>query len=195
MSKKIVSLRGTSGSGKSTVAFKMFEKFPREEIIGGDGKVKGYIVNASEAGLQHPIYVLGKYTTQCGGCDQIPTQQEAADRAVHYHQSGHVLMEGLLASAAGPKGAVTATIQETGEAIYAIMDTPLDVCLDRVRARRAARGDERPFNEKNTRDKWTQTRSTASALYNLGYDVRPIDHTKAFEDVMNIFLEAERESV
>lgn len=193
MSKKIVSLRGTSGSGKSTVVFTFLKKYPNSELIGNDNKIKGYRIDVPE--LKNPIYVLGKYTTVCGGCDQINRQQEAADRAVHYHQSGHVLMEGLLASAAGPKGAVTATIQETGEAIYAIMDTPLDVCLDRVRARRAARGDERPFNEKNTRDKWAQTRSTASALYNLGYDVRPIDHTRAFEDVMNIFLEAERESV
>ena len=193
MSKKIVSLRGTSGSGKSTVAFTMFDKFPREEIVGGDGKVKGYIVDASSAGIKYPIYVLGKYTTQCGGCDQIPTQQEAADRAVHYHQSGHVLMEGLLASAAGPAGAVTKTIQETGDAVFAIMDTPMEVCLERVQARRTARGDERPFNPKNTKDKWTQTRSTASALFKLGYDVRPIDHTQAFEDVMEIFRSAERE--
>ncbi len=193
MSKKIVSLRGTSGSGKSTVAFTMFDKFPREEIVGGDGKVKGYIVDASSAGIKHPIYVLGKYTTQCGGCDQIPTQQEAADRAVHYHQSGHVLMEGLLASAAGPAGAVTKTIQETGEAVFAILDTPIDLCLERVRARRLAKGNEKPLNEKNTRDKWTQTMSTAKALHQLGYDVRPIDHTNAFEDVMEIFRSAERD--
>lgn len=191
MSKKIVSLRGTSGSGKSTVAFKMFEAFSRDEILDSTGKVQGYRVDASKAGLKYPIYVLGKYTTQCGGCDQIPTQQEAADRAIHYHQTGHVLMEGLLASAAGPAGAVTKTIQETGGAVFAIMDTPVDVCLDRVRARRAARGDERPFNEKNTRDKWTQTMSTAKALHKLGYDVRAIDHTQAFEDVLAIFKEAE----
>ena len=193
MSKKIVSLRGTSGSGKSTVAFTMFDKFPREEIVGGDGKVKGYIVDASSAGIKYPIYVLGKYTTQCGGCDQIPTQQEAADRAVHYHQSGHVLAEGLLASAAGPKGAFTDAIYQTGAAIFAILDTPLQVCLDRVRARRAAKGNNKPFNEKNTRDKWTQVHSTAKALHTLGYDVRPIDHTQAFEDVMEIFRSAERE--
>ena len=192
MSKKIVSLRGTSGSGKSTVAFKIFEKYPRQEIVGADGKIQGYKVDARPE-VKHPIYILGKYTTACGGCDQIPTQQEAADRAVHYHRDGHVLMEGLLASAAGPAGAVTMTIQDTGEAVFAILDTPVDLCIERVKARRLARGDERPLNEKNTRDKWQQTRSTASALFKLGYDVRPIDHTKAFEDVMDIFVGAERD--
>jgi predicted kinase len=195
MKHKIVSLRGTSGSGKSTVAFTLFKNFPREDIVDDQGKIKGYVVDASSGGIQAPIYVLGKYTTQCGGCDQIPTQQEAADRAVHYHQAGHVLMEGLLASAAGPVGAVTATIQQTGEAVFAILDTPVDVCIERVKARRAARGDEREFNPKNTKDKWTQTMSTAKALHMLGYDVRGIDHNNAYEEVMNIFREAERESV
>jgi len=191
MSKKIVSLRGTSGSGKSTVAFTLFNKYPRQEIVNNEGKIQGYKVDASPE-VKQPIYVLGKYTTACGGCDQIPTQQEAADRAVHYHQDGHVLMEGLLASAAGPAGAVTMTIQATGEAVFAILNTPVDLCIERVKARRLARGDERPLNEKNTRDKWTQTRSTASALFKLGYDVRPIDHTKAFDDVLAIFQEAEQ---
>jgi len=192
MKHKIVSLRGTSGSGKSTVAFTLLKNHPYEEIIGGDNKVKGYIINASASGVKSPITLIGPYKTVCGGCDGVPTQQEAADRAVHYHQKGHVLMEVLLASAAGPKGAVTATIHETGEAVFAIMDTPVDVCIERVKARRLARGDEREFNPKNTKDKWTQTRSTASALFKLDYDVRSIDHTNAYEEVMNIFREAER---
>ena len=195
MSKKIVSLRGTSGSGKSTVAFTLLKNNPYEEIIGSDNKIKGYKIDASALGIKYPITLIGPYKTICGGTDAIPTQQEAADRAVHYYQSGHVLMEGLLASAAGPAGAVTKTIQETGEAVFAIMDTPVELCLERVQARRAARGDERPFNPKNTKDKWTQTMSTAKALHALGYDVRAIDHTNAYEEVMNIFLEAERESV
>lgn len=195
MKHKIVSLRGTSGSGKSTVAFTLLKNHPYEEIIGGDNKVKGYIIDASASGVKSPITLIGPYKTVCGGCDGVPTQQEAADRAVHYHQKGHVLMEGLLASAAGPKGAVTATIHETGEAVFAIMDTPVDVCIERVKARRLARGDEREFNPKNTKDKHTQTMSTAKSLHSLGYDVRAIDHTNAYEEVMNIFREAERESV
>jgi len=192
MKHKIVSLRGTSGSGKSTVAFTLLKNHPYEEIIGVDNKVKGCIIDASASGVKATITLIGPYKTVCGGCDGVPTQQEAADRAVHYHQKGHVLMEGLLASAAGPKGAVTATIHETGDAVFAIMDTPVDVCIERVKARRAARGDEREFNPKNTKDKWVQTMSTAKALHTLGYDVRAIDHNNAYEEVMNIFREAER---
>jgi hypothetical protein len=183
----IINIRGTSGSGKSTIAFTLLDKFPFEKIKDKNDKIMGYKV---EAGLSKPIYIVGKYETKCGGCDTIPTQQEAADRAVYFHElGGHVLMEGLLQSAAGPKGAVTATISATNVACFVILDTPVEVCLDRVRARRLARGDERPLNEKNTRDKWDQTMSTAKTMKKLGYDVRSIDHTRAFEDVMNILRE------
>lgn len=184
----IICLRGTSGSGKSTVAFTMLKNFPHDKITDKNGKVMGYKV---DAGLSRPIYLVGKYETKCGGCDTIATQQEAADRAVYFHElGGHVLMEGLLMSAAGPKGAVTATIEATRAAVFAILDTPIDVCLDRVRQRRLARGDERPLNETNTRDKHKQTMQTAKALKELGYDVRAIDHTRAYDDVMEILKES-----
>lgn len=185
----IINIRGTSGSGKSTVAFTLLKNFPHEKVLDDAGKILGYKV---DAGLSKPVFIVGKYETKCGGCDTIPTQQEAADRAVRFHnEGGHALMEGLLASAAGPKGAVTATISNTNAAVFAILDTPIDVCLERVRQRRLARGDERPLNETNTRDKWQQTRQTAKAMFELGYDVRSIDYTHAYEDVMNILRESE----
>lgn len=193
MTTKIVNLRGTSGSGKSTVAFTMMKNLPTEPLNGSDGKVKGYRVDASSEGIEAPIYIIGKYTTACGGLDTVNTQLDAAERSVKaWELGGHVLCEGLLCSAAGPKGALTIGIHATGEAVFAILDTPVEVCLDRVRARRLARGDERPLNEKNTRDKYTQTHSTAKALHALDYDVRAIDHTNAYQEVLEIFRSAER---
>ena len=96
-------------------------------------------------------------------------------------------MEGLLASAAGPAGCLTISIQETGNAVFAILDTPVEVCIERVKQRRLARGDERPFNPANTKAKHNQTMRAAKNLANLGYDVRAIDHTKAYDDVISIF--------
>jgi len=185
----IINVRGTSGSGKSTVAFTMIKTLPHVEFKNSAGKIMGYEV---DAGLSRKVFIVGSYHTKCGGLDGVPTQQEAADRALWAHESGrHVFMEGLLCSAAGPKGALTIALQGTGQAVFGILDTPIEVCLDRVRARRLARGDERPLNETNTRAKYQQTMSTAKTLAGLGYDVRPIDHTRAFEDVMDIFRSAE----
>lgn len=185
----IISLRGTSGSGKSTVAFTLLKNFPYEKVLDADGKVAGYKV---EAGLSKPVYLVGKYETKCGGCDAIHTQVEAANRAMYFHKlGGHVIMEGLLMSAGGPKAAVTETIHTTGQDCYAILDTPIEVCLERVRQRRLARGDERPLNETNTRDKWKQTMQTAKTLHDLGYDVRAIRHESAYDDVMDILRSAQ----
>jgi hypothetical protein len=180
----IVSLRGTSGSGKSFVSFSFLKKFPNTKILDDNGKVLGYKI---EAGLDKPLFIVGKYETACGGCDSIHTQQEAADRAILYSKTGHVLMEGLLASAAGPNGAVTKTIHDTGEAVFAILNTPLATCLERVQMRRDARGDERPLNPKNTKDKWQQTMQTARAMSEDGYTVVAIDHTNSFEEVFSVF--------
>ena len=192
MAKKIVLIRGTSGSGKTTAAREFLNRYPHEEVLDGNGKVAAYKI---DAGLKHPVYLIGKYSNVCGGLDGVQTQLEAGNRAVYFSNkmNGHVIGEGLLQSAAGPAGALTKAVYENGNAVFGIMDTPLEVCIERVKARRLARGDEREFNPKNTNDKWTQTMSTAKTLAGLGYDVRPIRHTSAFEDVLAIFKEAESE--
>lgn len=190
----ILSIRGTSGSGKSHTPHTMLKTFPNETLLDENGKILGYKVDASSAGVVQPIFIAGPYKTVCGGADQIPEQQMAGDRCLWLNSlGGHVLVEGLLQSAAGPKGALTKTIYENGNAVFGIMDTPIDLCLERIRARRLAKGNDKPLNEKNSRDKWTQTMSTAKTLHGLGYDVRPIRHTNAFEDVMAIFQGAERD--
>lgn len=190
----IVNIRGTSGSGKSTVALEFLNKFANEELTGKDGKITGYRVNTEKAGLKYDLFILGRYTTQCGGLDMYPNQATAGERAVKAWESGgHVLAEGLLASAAGPKGTFPAAIQSTGAACFAVLDTPLDVCIERVRARRIAKGNEKPFNDKNTRYKHKQVLSAAKLLKKHDCDVRFIDHTNAFEEIMNIFREAESE--
>jgi hypothetical protein len=43
--------------------------------------------------------------------------------------------------------------KESGPWVYAFMSTPLDVCLERCKQRRAARGVTEPMNPKNTTDK------------------------------------------
>lgn len=190
---KIVNIRGTSGSGKSTVARAFLDNYPRQELKDADGKIKGYRVDLTSEGLNNPLFILGRYTTACGGLDTINTQQEAADLAVKaWSSGGHVLMEGLLTSAAGPKGAVPITLKPTGSAIYAVLDTPLDTCLERVMKRREARGDTRPFNPTNTEAKYSQVFSAATLLHNDGDKVITLDHQNAFKQVLNIYLEDEQ---
>lgn len=185
----IITLRATSGGGKSTIVFTLLDKFPHEEIKNEKGKVVGYKVEAS---LNKPVYVVGPYRTKCGGTDALPKQQLIADMALEYHRlGGHVILEGLLLSGGGPKAEVTLRVTETGDYAHAFLDTPLEVCIERVKARRAAAGNDKPLNTANTEMKWGQCVSTYRTLKKEGYRVALIDHTRAYDQIMGILRDSE----
>ena len=182
----IVQLRGCSGSGKSTVAHTLLAKFPNEPLVRKkDGKIMAYKV---EAGLDKPIYVVGSYHTACGGVDTIPTIKEALDRVAYFDENnGHVFFEGLLISTIyGSVG----EFSDRHEMVFAILDTPLDVCLERVRLRRLEKGNDKPMDPKNTIAKWNMTQSHIEKFRGFGKRVEIIDHNDAFNQVMSLFKES-----
>jgi hypothetical protein len=67
----------------------------------------------------------------------------------HYGRIGHVFYEGLLGSEYyGRIGKVSEQFRDRH--VFAFLDTPLQVCLDRVQARRLAKGNTKPLNTANT---------------------------------------------
>jgi len=190
----ILSLRGTSGSGKTTVARKFLTDYPCSAIIDPNGKKKhwGYHVDLSSQGITQPLYVIGSYENTCGGTDGISTQEEIAERALTAHTRGHVLLEGLLISKVGPGAITTQMLKPTGAYVAAILDTPLATCLQRVQSRRDARGETKPFNPANTT---SAHKSTYDACVNLhkagGVKIITIDHTDAFNDTLEVIRKAE----
>lgn len=186
----ILRIAGTFGSGKTT-AMRGFFNHPHTVLMSG-GKIAGYQVDASSAGITQPIYVVGKYDNTCGGTDAIKTQAEIAEKIMKAHPLGHVLYEGALVSASGLAGQVTQTVQPTGCAVYAFLDTPQDLCIERVKRRRLAAGNEKEFDPKNLIDKFE---SVVNCYKNLraagGYDVRRIDHTDPHPQLVEIIKEYE----
>ncbi|CAB4132208.1 hypothetical protein UFOVP139_23 [uncultured Caudovirales phage] len=197
MKKAIFSLRGTSGSGKTTVAREFFSRYPVKTIPDPNGKKKpwGYEVDASKDGITQPIYLIGSYETVCGGCDNVSTQAEIVERTMAAHGRGHVFIEGLLLSKAGPGGQTTQAFAPTGDYSVGWLDTPLETCLERVVGRRQARGDERPFDPTNTIDAYTGIRQACVNLHkaNIGVRVLTVPHTDAFNTVLDVYKQAERE--
>jgi adenylate kinase family enzyme len=184
----ILCLRGTSGSGKTTIARTFIEKYPTFPIEDSNSnKIWGYEVDMSQEGFSAPLFVIGSYATTCGGCDNINTQKEIAERALSVHPRGHVLIEGLLLAHAGPKAITTTMLKETNAYVLGYIDTPLDVCLDRVQKRRIARGDLRPFNPDNTISKHSGAHRTCINMHNIGVPVRTVDHTDAFNKTLEIY--------
>ena len=90
-----------------------------------------------------PVFVIGPYLTPCGGCDRILPFALVPQLIEKYAQQGHVVFEGLLLSTFyGDIG----RLMETRDSVVMFLNTPLEVCIARVKARRAAAGNFRPFN-------------------------------------------------
>lgn len=181
----ILRISGTFGSGKTTAA-REFLKLPHEEMLGSDGKLKGYKI---DAGLRSPVFLLGSYRNVCGGCDGIATQAEIAERILKAHPLGHVIYEGALVSGSGLAGAVTIATQPTRCSVYAFLNTPLNICIERVKGRREAAGNDKPFNPKNTIQKFDSVVGTCKAFRAAGCDVRIIDFTFPHIQLMSILQE------
>ena len=193
MKHQIVNLRGCNGSGKTHAVRTFLELLPNEAIGGKPKKPAGYRVDASSWGITIPIFVVGSYENTCGGLDGISTQQETSDRIVRASEFGHVLAEGLLVSKSGPNGHTMPILRDHG-AILAFLDTPWEVCLERVLARRAAAGNDKPFDpDKTMSQAFKGCRRSAELLTQTGgYDVRWIDHTHIVAQVREYLIEAER---
>lgn len=124
----IVNVRGTNGSGKTRAVQDLLGK---AEVKNDNGLV--YTTNGE-------IVALGVYDgRKFGGCDMISSQAEIRASVVRLAcEFDKVVFEGVLASGTFmPYLLLSRTLrEEVGRGIdFAFMNTPLNVCLDRIRAR------------------------------------------------------------
>ena len=189
---KLIILRvaGTFGSGKTTAVRQFINTYP-SEVLKTDNKIAGYRVDLSESGIFAPLYIIGKYDNVCGGTDSINTQAEIADKIMRAHNYGHVLYEGALVSASGLGGQVTQRIHTTGCDVYAFLDTPKEVCIERVISRRKSAGNDKEFNPKNLIDKFDSVVACYKNLKNANYDVRLVDHQNTHQPLLEMIHEYE----
>ena len=142
----LINLRGTHGSGKSTAIRALMEKSNVRPIFGttfGLRCPEGYKARLPE--VEADVFVLGPYTTPCGGCDRIQPYDLIPSLIEKYAARGHVIFEGaLISSCWGTIGRLLERWKR--DAIIVFLDTPVDECIRRVRTRRLERGDEREFD-------------------------------------------------
>ena len=156
----IINIRGTSGAGKTTIIRELMEKFVSEDVTDRSGKVIAVLINWSQ-----PIYVIGRYDNVCGGCDTIKTQDEIRRRIAKFCKQGHVIYEGLTISNGYAKNLAHHRRMKQPFA-FAFLDTPLRTCISRVRKRRKAAGNTKPFNTENTEKLfWANMRYLQRAVY------------------------------
>jgi hypothetical protein len=145
-------------------------------IIGNDGKVAANVVYYNMT----PVFFLGKYDNVCGGCDTIKTQDMVCSLVRHFSQFGHVIFEGLLISHSFQRYFdLSKELEKFGiPTTFAFMDTSKEVCIERVKSRRLAKGNEKEFNTHNTETAYDSTWGTYEKLRSAGAKVVKIDHTK-----------------
>lgn len=178
----IISLRGTHGSGKSTVVKTILDRYPSERL-GTEKKPLGY--QLSVPGLDRPLMIVGGYKTACGGCDGIQPYDLIWPRVQEYATIGHVLFEGALVSSS--YGNIGRASEVYGnDVVFAFMDTPLEVCIQWIKNRRATRGDVREFNPRNCVSKFKTVLRSIEVAKEIGRRVVMINHRKAVPQILGL---------
>ena len=173
----IINLRGNSGSGKTYTTRAFMKKC--KLVFSGEDQLLTY-------GGQCWV-VLGCYANACGGCDTIKTQQDIIDRVEHYTKKlrANVWCEGLIMSTI--YGAVGAYSEQFGDRwIFAYLMPPIDVCIERIYARRAAAGNTKPLNENNTRNRVHSIESSRLRCIDNGRRVVDLDWHNPLPQILKI---------
>jgi hypothetical protein len=172
----IINIRGTNGSGKTTIIRKIFamaEGRPRQ-INGVLGTKKAEANELKLPGIKKPLYILGpylagnKFDRGTGGCDQIQPYDLVLELLDKYSVLGHVLFEGVLISSS--YGRVGRYMETKGKknAVMVFLTTPLDVCIKHVKNRRKSRKDDRPFDPHNLTQKYNQIEKSKKGIRSAG---------------------------
>lgn len=187
----LISIRGTNGSGKSTIIFGLLDLAPYRQHYGVLGPRMPEALELQLVGVSKPVFVLGSYHVSSGGCDQVQPYDLILDLIRKYAAKGHVLFEGVLVSSS--YGRVGRLMEEWGqEAVMAFMDTPLEQCIENVQKRRDGRGDARPFNPHNLTTKYNQIAKSIDKIAAEGkLRVVRLQFGKGLEQVLELLRSAE----
>lgn len=179
----ILNPRGTSGSGKSTLVRKIMELPIWEKTpIHPEGRARpiGYFLSRT---IGPPLVVLGHYETECGGVDTISGKGMRDLVFAMVRRASElgcfVLFEGLIV---GGERNRTIDLVAGGYPLVVInLTTPIETCLERVWARRLAKGNKAPLNPANTINKKREVDRTCEMCREGGVDVQDLGNDEAFE--------------
>lgn len=154
----IIQVRGTSGSGKSTVVKAVMDSFE----LG--------FTPVHREGRKQPLYysrgklaVLGHYETACGGCDTIGSARQVFELIGELQEKYPIILcEGLLLSED-----VKWSSQLDGlRVIY--LTTEAERCVKQIQDRRLQVGNHKPFNPTNTLNRVDVIERSRTKLIHVG---------------------------
>lgn len=152
----------------------------------------GYILTKA---MHKPLALVGHYETACGGCDTIANMDDIYARVRAAATAGmDVLFEGLLISAdANRIIALRDDISLLTPVRVIALDTPLELCLQSVNARRLADAEAKgkPYkgdvNPKNTTSKFSGVKSSMRRIEAAGVPCSWESRDSALELILKEF--------
>ena len=177
-----IKIGGTSGSGKSTAVRALLERY-KPEFFDEGGKYRYY--SGAEVILSKDLpplnlVVLGSYHNACGGMDGVSDTDMRLDMVRRFCVKGNlVVMEGLIIGGSyGKLGELSEELGQKEKWLYVFPDTPVEVCAQRVLERRAAKGNDAPFDpERTLAPKHKQVERLKKGLKERGLEVWAWNHT------------------
>lgn len=155
----IIQVRGTSGSGKSTIVrniLTLFQEMDAVKPVMRPGRKRPIAYRCKHPSGSPDVAIIGHYETKCGGCDTISIPGQSYPMIFELikrnaAEGRNVLFEGLLISGDAKWSSQLASLD------FKIieLDTPLEECLESINGRRKERlGDKyTPVNPINTESK------------------------------------------
>jgi hypothetical protein len=201
----IFNIRSTNGGGKSYIVHRLLADHDHEELWYNDEEI-GVVVPSLN------LRIVGAYDTNCGGTDWIQAGRGGTSYSVQmvedlvsttlsedWMPDKHILFEGFMISGTRGRWSEMAArlAQKYGKEVvlFAFLDTPKEICAERIRQRRITRAINMgkdpalipEFNTKNCYDGWRQGLNIRRHFQNDGRLVVDIRHEDSYEHFMEIF--------
>lgn len=181
--RNVVLLKGTSGSGKTYIAEAVLERLRtglgacETFVLGPKGKLGGYLFTHQK------VAVIGRYESACGGCDAMSWKGAADDieaKIAELTAEGYdVFLEGLIVATWGVDRLVRVGNLTNVDFRVLHLTTPLEVCIESIKARRIAAGNTSELNTDNTASKHKSLQSTTRMQRSRGVQVEELDRVTA----------------
>lgn len=187
-----INIRGTGGSGKSTLVKRIMERYPNHANILEEKRRRPMAtvhwfdnLNSKSPGRPLGLLVPGHYETACGGCDTVKTVDKVYEliRASSLGDGNNTLYEGIMVMDDVTRAVkFDQDLKKAGGRLVVIsLTTSIEECIASIKKRREAGGNEKPLNEKNTRDRMKRQENSLHRLKQAGVELLKLDREAAFE--------------
>lgn len=138
----VFDIRGINGTGKSTLVRKLLEDYNNRLVLDEDIPYH-YIQDLN-------LCVLGRYDKKGSGVDNIKGSDRLQEFMTDKLQEHNVLLEGVIVSHIFDRWDKMAAQEDKWSYHFLYIDIPIEVAIERIKARRVSRGKDPDYNEDNT---------------------------------------------